>query len=85
VPGATVDLSGSSNLKLQTLGLTGTLQMEATVSKAVGGFKSIFLKLVDPFFRKNGMGAVVPIKITGTFDAPNVGLNLRPGKAKTPK
>ena len=80
VPGATVQLDGSSDLKAHTMDLTGTLQMEATVSKAVGGFKSVFLKLADPFFRKNGMGAVVPIKIRGTFDAPQVGLNLRGGK-----
>jgi len=57
VPGAKVELAGSSDLKGRTLGLAGTLQMKATVSQAVGGFKSIFLKVADPFFKKNGMGA----------------------------
>ena len=37
--------------------------MDASVSRAVGGFKSIFLKPFDPLFRKDGAGAVVPIKI----------------------
>jgi len=46
------------------------------VSKAVGGFKSIFLRVVDPFFKKRG-GTVLPIKIRGTIDAPEVGLNFR--------
>ena len=54
--------------------------MEASVSKAVGGFKSIFLRLVDPFFRKKGRGTVIPIKVTGTIDAPEVGLNFRDKK-----
>ena len=80
VPGAVVQLNGSSDLKTHTLALTGTLRMQATVSQAVGGFKSIFLKVADPFFRKNGAGALVPIKINGTFDAPAIGLNLRAKK-----
>jgi hypothetical protein len=49
------------------------------VSQAVGGFKSIFLKIVDPFFRKPGKGTVLPIKIEGTIDAPKAGLALRSG------
>jgi hypothetical protein len=42
----------------------------------VGGFKSIFLKLVDPFFRRNGR-TVIPIKIQGTMEDPRPGLRLR--------
>jgi len=77
VPGALVSLAGECNFKVRSLALQGTLQMQASVSKAVGGFKSIFLRVVDPFFRKKGRGTVVPIKVNGTIDAPEVGLNLR--------
>lgn len=77
VPGAVVSLAGQCNFKLRSLALHGKLQMQASVSKAVGGVKSIFLRLVDPFFRKTGKGTVVPIRITGTIDAPVIGLNLR--------
>lgn len=77
VPGAAVALDGSGNLRTRALDLKGTLTMEASISEAVGGFKSIFLKLVDPFFRKKGQGTVLPIKIQGTIDEPKTSLNLR--------
>jgi hypothetical protein len=79
VPGANVTLGGTANLRSRALDLRGTLQMQASVSQAVGGFKSIFLKIVDPFFRKPGKGTVLPIKIEGTIDAPKAGLALRSG------
>ena len=77
VPGAVVSLAGQCNFNTRALALRGELQMETTISKAVGGFKSIFLRVVDPFFKKAGRGTVVPIKVEGRIDAPEVGLNLR--------
>jgi uncharacterized protein involved in outer membrane biogenesis len=77
VPGATVSLDGTCDLRNRSLAMQGRLRMDASVSKAVGGFKSIFLRVVDPFFRKQGQGTVLPIKIRGTIDAPDVGLNFR--------
>ena len=50
--------------------------MEATVSEAVGGFKSIFIKPFNALFRKEGAGAVVPIKITGTREEPKFGVRF---------
>ena len=51
--------------------------MDAKVSQMTTGFKSFLLKAADPFFRKQGAGAVIPIKITGTRDKPSFGLELR--------
>jgi hypothetical protein len=51
--------------------------MKASVSKAVGGFKSIFLKPFDRLFRRDGYGAVLPIKITGPREKPEFGLEIR--------
>ena len=79
VPGARVDLNGTYALDGGALDLEGTLQMQATVSEAVGGFKSIFIKPFDAMFKHNGAGAVVPIKITGTTDSPKFGVQI--GKA----
>ncbi len=76
VPGASVKLRGTYGLASSAMDFRGTLRMKATVSKAVGGFKSIFLKPFDPLFRKQGAGAVLPIKITGTRDAPKFGLEV---------
>lgn len=77
VPGAKVDLTGTYALADQALNLEGTLTMQATVSQAVGGFKSIFIKPFDHMFKKNGAGAVVPITITGTPKNPKFGVRLR--------
>ena len=51
--------------------------MDATISEAAGGgIKGFFLKAVDPFFRKKGAGALVPITIRGTRDKPQFGLDV---------
>jgi hypothetical protein len=76
VPGATVALSGTYQLATAELDFAGTLRMQATVSKAVGGFKSVFLKPFDFLFRRDGAGAVVPIRITGQPDAPKMGVRF---------
>jgi hypothetical protein len=44
--------------------------MRATLSKAAGGIKSVILMPLDPFFKKNGAGAIVPVRITGTYSHP---------------
>lgn len=79
VPGARVDLNGTYATHDGALNLEGTLTMQATVSQAVGGFKSIFLKPFDALFKQKGAGAVVPIKITGTRANPQFGVEF--GKA----
>ncbi len=76
VPGATVTLAGTYGLDQQSLDFHGTLQLEATVSEAVGGFKSFFLKLFDPLFKGKKAGTVLPIKVTGTVKSPEMGLDV---------
>ncbi|ODS52554.1 MAG: hypothetical protein ABS36_15995 [Acidobacteria bacterium SCN 69-37] len=76
VPGARVALDGTYGLATGALDFRGTLRMQATVSQAVGGFKSIFLKPFNPLFRKDGAGAVIPIKIEGTREAPKFGVEF---------
>jgi hypothetical protein len=76
VPGARVALAGRYMLATGGMDFRGTLRMQATVSQAVGGFKSIFIKPFDGVFRKDGAGAVLPIRITGTREAPKFGLEV---------
>jgi hypothetical protein len=77
VPGAMVELSGRYGIRTQDVDFHGHLVMDATISEAAGGgMKSFFLKAVDPFFKKDGKGAVVPIKITGNRKDPKFGLEL---------
>jgi hypothetical protein len=84
VPGATVNLRGTYGLRSEEIVFDGTLRMKATLSQAAGGgVKSIFLKAVDPFFKKGNAGAVLPIKVRGTRSEPKFGLDVV--KALTPK
>lgn len=76
VPGADVLLDGTFDLQKEELEFRGKLRMEASLSQTTGGVKSVLLRLVDPFFRKDGAGAVVPIKIEGPLESPDFGLDL---------
>jgi hypothetical protein len=39
-------------------------------------WKSWALKVADPFFHKNGAGAEIPVKVTGTNASPKFGLDI---------
>jgi hypothetical protein len=77
IPGATVRLNGTYGLKSEQLAFDGTLEMKATISQAAGGgMKSIFLKIVDPLFRKGKVGTVLPITVRGTRSDPKFGVDV---------
>jgi len=76
VPGTRVALSGNYPLDGNEFELRGHALFDAKISQMVGGWKSVFLKPFDPFFHKNGAGADVPIKITGTKSDVHFGLDL---------
>jgi len=77
LPGATVRLRGSYGLQSEAMAFDGTLRMDATISEAAGGgLKGFFLKAIDPIFRKQGAGAVVPIKVRGTREKPRFVLDV---------
>jgi hypothetical protein len=84
IPGAAVQLAGGYGLRSEALEFDGTLRMQATISQAAGGgVKSVFLKVVDPFFKKKGAGTVLPIRVRGTRADPKFGLDVV--KTLTPK
>ncbi|MGC2816115.1 MAG: hypothetical protein WA207_11980, partial [Candidatus Acidiferrum sp.] len=76
IPGAGIDLAGTYQLVGGEINLNGHLRLRAKLSQTVTGKKSFFLKLLDPFFEKNGAGAVIPISITGTREHPTVGVSI---------
>src|SRR5712691_3149318 len=80
VPGATVKLEGTYGLRSEQLDFRGILRMQAKLSQTQTGIKSFLLKAVDPFFKNEGAGALLPVKITGTRDQPKFELNLRGSK-----
>src|ERR1700677_4897562 len=77
LPGATVALTGEYSLDGERFEFEGKLRTDAKVSQMVASkWKSILLKPVDPFFKKNGAGAEIPVKISRTRSAPKFGLDL---------
>ena len=76
VQGATIDLTGTYDIRGGDLDFKGHLRLQAKLSQTVTGAKSFFLKAFDPFFKKNGAGAELPITITGTRDKPVFGVSV---------
>jgi AsmA-like C-terminal region len=76
VPGAAIDLTGTYQLAGGALDFNGHLRLQAKLSQTVTGARSFFLKAVDPFFKKDGAGALVPISITGTREQATIGVTI---------
>jgi hypothetical protein len=75
VPGALISLDGAYGLRSEELNFEGTAQMDAKLSQMTSGKKRWLLKIVDPFFRKDGK-TILPIRITGTRSQPSFGLRF---------
>jgi len=76
VAGATVQLNGTYNMTGGQMDFRGHLLLDAKLSQTTTGVKSFFLKAVDPFFKGKHGGSDIPIKISGTKDHPEFGLDL---------
>jgi hypothetical protein len=78
IPGATLQIAGAYGLVNETLEFDGTVRMQATISQAAGGgVKSLLLKVVDPLFRRDGAGAVLPVRVRGSRKEPKLGLDVK--------
>jgi hypothetical protein len=76
LPGANVTLNGGYGLRSGALDFQGTAKLDATVSQMTTGIKRLLLKPVDPLFRRDGAGTVLPIKISGTRGQPSFSLDI---------
>jgi hypothetical protein len=85
VPGAAVNLSGTYALNSGQMDFHGTLRMDAKLSQTMTGVKSVLVKPFNGFFSKKGAGTELPIKITGTRDNPQFGLDFGNRKNKSDK
>jgi hypothetical protein len=77
VPGAEIEMKGSYGLFSEAIDMHGTARLEAKVSQTMTGWKRWALKPVDPFFSKNGAGTFLPIKVGGTRESPQFGLDRK--------
>ena len=76
IPGALAQMRGTYNLISEKIDLHGTLRTEAEISKTTHGIKSLMLKVLDPIFKNKPSGYLAPVKISGTYDHPQFGLDL---------
>lgn len=76
VPGAHSDVSGQYSIDGNVFDFHGKLKLDAKLSQTTTGWKSVLLKPVDPFFKKDGAGTEIPFKVTGTRSEPHFGLDF---------
>jgi len=76
VPGALAQMDGTYNLITEEINLHGILKTDSAPSNTTQGVKSLLMKVLDPFFKKKRAGYSMPVKITGTYEHPNFGLDL---------
>jgi hypothetical protein len=76
VTGAAVQLAGVYGMRGRTLDFRGDVRLDAPVSGMVTGVRSWLLKPFDPLFRTHGVGTRVAIKVEGTTDAPEFGVEI---------
>jgi hypothetical protein len=82
VPGSAVQLAGAFDLGSEQLDFSGHLLLDASLSQMVSGYKSILVRLAQPFFRRPGGGTRIPIRVSGTPDKPSFGVDVK--RALTP-
>jgi hypothetical protein len=82
VPGSAVQLAGSFDLKSEQLDFGGHLLLDASLAQTVTGFKSVLVRLAQPFFHRPGGGTKLPIRVSGTPEKPAFGLDVK--RALTP-
>jgi len=76
VPGAKIELKGTYGLEGGALDFTGSAKLDATVSKMVGGWKGLLLSPADRYFKRDGAGTEIPIRIEGTREEPKFGIDF---------
>jgi hypothetical protein len=77
VPGASVQLAGLYHLDAETLDFAGHLLLDASLRDTTSGFKAVLATIAQPFFRRPGGGSRLPIRVAGTREKPQFGLDLK--------
>ena len=75
VPGASARMDGTYNLWNERIDFHGTLKTQAELSQDTTGIKSALLRPLNPLFKRKKAGAVIPVKMTGTYHDPSFGFD----------
>jgi len=76
VPGSTVELSGSYDMRGGTINFIGNLLTDASLADMTSGWKSLVARVAQPFFSRPGGGSRLPIRISGPREKPQFGLDM---------
>lgn len=76
VTGARVRMAGTYGVRSEALAFRGDVRLDAPVSRMVTGVRSWLLRPFDPLLRKHGAGTRVAIKVDGTKDKPEFGIEI---------
>jgi hypothetical protein len=76
IPGASAAMHGTYKLESHAVDLRGTLHTDVKLSQATTGFKAFLMKVVEAAKVKKKEGATVPVKVTGTYEKPDFGLDI---------
>lgn len=77
VPGAKVELAGTYDLHGESMDFSGYLLTDASLADMTSGIKSVFARLAQPLFRRQGGGSKLPIRISGNRANPSFKLDIR--------
>jgi hypothetical protein len=69
-------MDGVYSLNGEVFEFKGHVRTDATASQMTTGWKSLLLKPVDPFLKKNGAGLELPIQISGARGDVHFGLAM---------
>jgi hypothetical protein len=76
VPGSTVELRGTYDMRGGTINFIGNLLTDASLADMTSGWKSLVARVAQPFFSRPGGGSRLPIKISGPREKPEFGLDM---------
>ena len=77
VPGAVVQIAGTYNIRREELDFKGHLLLDSNLAETTTGIKSVLAWIAQPLFRRPGGGSKIPIKILGSREKPEFGLDVR--------
>ena len=77
ISGGAADANGQFNMRSQEMDFDGVVRLNAKASETVKGWKSFFLKPLNPLLSRNGKGTVLYFHVSGTRAAPKFSLDMK--------
>jgi hypothetical protein len=85
VPGADIALNGTYGVDGGVIKFAGKAKMQASISRMIGGWKGALATPLDAFFKKDGAGTEVGVRIDGTRDDPHFTVDIGGLKHTSPQ